>query len=306
MKASPQPRMLTPRDERIVYAIGAVYRYMLASDVVNLFFSPSSLTYVREALAGLAGGADFAEGYYLYRFPLPSTTRDNRTKVYTLGAAGRQYLLTEYGLSCDWQARPGKQRLLSHSALLHNLLLTRLVVSAHLFCRRSTGYTLSETRLSYELSQDQALLSHPFKGHFPQALLVPDAWVCFTREDGLLCPVLLELDRSMEHKARFKAHVASRLDLITSGLYERVFAHTAVKIAYVTIGESERATASRRATMCAWTKEVLAEAGVPNWASVFYFAAISPKEIYQRPDFFVEACWQQPGSDSPVALLPPP
>ena len=139
---------------------------------------------MREALATLSGGQDYAEGYYLYRVPLPATTKDNRTKVYTLGSAGRQYLLSAQGVPDAWHAPPGKLRSLSHSALTHNLLLTRLLVLAHLICRGGSEFTLSAMRLSYDLSQDPRLLSHPLTGHAPRALLVPDAWVCFARSEG--------------------------------------------------------------------------------------------------------------------------
>src|SRR5947209_7465178 len=111
MKVAPVPKALSLSDIRIVRAIGA-FRYMCAVDVAQLLFSQSSLTYVREALAALSGGKDYAQGHYLYRLPLPSTTRDNRTKVYTLGSAGRQFLESECGVNCDWQARPGKLRTL--------------------------------------------------------------------------------------------------------------------------------------------------------------------------------------------------
>jgi hypothetical protein len=305
MKVAPVPKLLSPSQERIVRAVGA-FRYMCAIDVAQLLFSPSSLTYVREALAALSGGKDYAQGHYLYRFPLPSTTRDNRTKVYTLGAAGRQYLQSECGLSCDWQARPGKLRTLSYSALQHNLFLTRLVVLSQLFCLVSPSYTLSQTRLSYDLSTDEVLLAHPVTGQFSRALLVPDAWVCFVRRDGLVCSVLFELDRAMEFKARLQAHVRARIEMLTSGLYEAVFAQRAVKIAYVTIGESEPARDARVKSMRAWAGEVLAKAGLKEWGRVFHFTALAPTQIYEKPDLFTTDCWQHPASAILVALLPPP
>ena len=122
---------------------------------------------------------------------------------------------------------------------------------------------------------------------------------------GPVYPVLFELDRGMEFKQAFKAHVRVRIEMITSGLYERVFAQRAVKIAYVTLGESERTRTSRRTSMCAWAREVLKECGIPSWASVFHFADLAPGEMYQQQDLFTAHCWHQPGSEAPVTLLPP-
>ena len=73
--------------------------------------------------------------------------------------------------------------------------------------------------------------------------------------------MLFELDRGMEFKQAFKAHVRVRIEMITSGLYERVFAQRAVKIAYVTLGESERTRTSRRTSMCAWARRSSKSAG---------------------------------------------
>lgn len=155
----PKPRLnrgklliLTNRDEDILRAIYK-YHYVTSQDITRLLFSKGSLTHVREILSALSGGEDHQERNYLYRFQLPNSSSGNREKVYTLGATGRD-LLASLGLSVDWYFRPHKTRNLSHSHILHDLILTRLVVAAHAWCRKSPDYTIRESRLCYELSRD--------------------------------------------------------------------------------------------------------------------------------------------------------
>ena len=84
------PLILTLRDEQMLKALYD-YRYMTAEDMAYLFFSPSTVPYVRRLLARLSGGKDFQTHTYLYRFPMPKVGLGRPEKIFTLGVKGRDF-----------------------------------------------------------------------------------------------------------------------------------------------------------------------------------------------------------------------
>src|SRR5262245_21595867 len=89
--ANLKPLIPSNRDEDILKAIYK-YRYMSARDLCHLLYSPKSLTHVREILHLLSGGDDYVDGQFLYRFPIPTSTKGTKARAYTLGAKGRDVL----------------------------------------------------------------------------------------------------------------------------------------------------------------------------------------------------------------------
>jgi hypothetical protein len=67
VKRGVQRGILGKRGEEILKAV-YFYRYMTALDVCS--YAPSSLVHVRPILTELAGGGDYVENEFLYRFPL--------------------------------------------------------------------------------------------------------------------------------------------------------------------------------------------------------------------------------------------
>jgi hypothetical protein len=215
-------------------------------------------------------------------------------RIYTLGSRGREYLEREFGMPVTWQFRPEKVKLLSFNQILHALLLTRFVCAAHAFCRTDKTFTLSRVRLSYELS------GTPGKGRTPS--VIPDAWLLFEGEERGTYPVLFEMDRGMEYKEKFKAHVRGRLEYVRSGEYERTFGFAAVTIVYVTTGQKPEYRRSRLRAMREWTQEVLTEERQEDWAPLFRFAAVELECVYETP-LFSQALWDEPFGEEPVTLL---
>jgi hypothetical protein len=109
-----KPVVLTQRIEEVLTAIH-LYRYMTALDVAHLLYTPSTIARVRGVLSALAGGEDYRNSQYLYRFPLPGTAPGTKEKIYTLGSKGRDFLAHEIGLPVDWYFRPYKVKHLSYS-----------------------------------------------------------------------------------------------------------------------------------------------------------------------------------------------
>jgi hypothetical protein len=294
---------LTPIDEEILRTL-STYRYMTALDVAYSLFSPNSLSHVRRLLAALAGGRDYQERQFLYRFPLPSAKAGNRERIYTLGAAGRE-VVESLGVPVEWYYRPSKVGRLSHSHLAHQLLLTRFVVAACSWASKEPEYRLADVWLSSDIAKSMAALAGEHGRR--AASVIPDGWLQFERiADGVHVPILVEIDRGSEYQERFKNHIRARLEFIRSGDYERVFDTPAVMIAYATTGQVQAYADTRRKTMGAWTMDVLAELELESWASVFRVTTVTYETLYEDVQaLFTAPVWYRPDSPTPVRLIPP-
>jgi hypothetical protein len=290
---------LSPKAVAILKAV-YFYRYMGALDVCYRLFTPGALARVRKTLSDLSGGKDFVPRQYLYRLRLEG--EGNAERVYTLGSRGRDFLATELGLPVAWYFRPGKVKHLSHAHIAHSLLLTRVLVAADHWARRQEDLRLAGQRISYELSVDPPVVEIAGKEGSAPVKVIPDAWLLFERPDGSRSSLLLEVDRGREYQAAFKAHVAARVEFLSSGQYTRVFGTRGVRIAYVTTGERPEYRHSRLTAMCQWTQSLLAEQGREDWADVFRFCSLELGEVYQLP-LFDGPIWGRPGSAAPVSLF---
>jgi hypothetical protein len=288
-----QSQPLTPTEEEMLRML-SVYRYMTALDMAYSLGTPKTLTRVRSRLTRLAGGADYQERTFLYRFPLPSNKGGNRERVFTLGAAGRE-VVESFGMPVDWYYRPSKTGRLSGSHLAHQLLVTRFVVAAQQWTNAQPDYSLAEMRLSFEIERNL--------GTRRGEVVVPDAWLHFARVGGRKSPVLLEIDRGSEYQERFKNHIRGRIEFIRSGDYARIFGTRAVIIAYATTGSIPEYAETRRRTIGAWTKEVLTELELASWAGVFHFTTVVYERLYEDAQrLFIKPVWYR--LDSPSTPLP--
>ena len=278
-----KPFTLTARMEETLRTIH-FYRFMTAQDVAYRLFSPKSLTHVRETLSSLAEGEDFKDNNYLYRFKLANTSSGNTERVYTLGSKGRDYLANIVGLPVEWYFRPYKLRHFSYGQVAHCLVLTRVLIAAHVWSAKHPDFRLDKTRISYELARSPASIQFTNQGKTEAFKVIPDAWLKFEQiKDGRHVhwfPVLLEIDRGMESRDKLKRQVRSRLEFTKKGgAYSKMFETEAVTIAYVTTGDRPEYRETRRKAMCAWTMEVLAEL---HTASVW---RISTKPIFSKSQF---------------------
>jgi hypothetical protein len=115
-KSRSKLQILNSKEEAILAAVRELH-YVTALDITYMFFSPTSLTHVREVLSRMAGNGDYVDRQFLYRFPLPSTAQGTKTRVYSLGARGREILAEKP------YPRPYKLRNLSYSHIFHHLTL---------------------------------------------------------------------------------------------------------------------------------------------------------------------------------------
>jgi hypothetical protein len=311
-KPAKKPFIINQSIEKVLRAI-YFHRFMTALDVAYLLYSPSSLTYVRGNLSSLAGGADFKTAQYLYRFPLllPNRSLGGMTRIYTLGSKGREFMANEIGLPVDWFFRPNKVRHLSYGMILHSLLLTRTLCAAAAWAAKQPNFRLNQTRNCYELareaatvevSKDTRLASKQKKTE--RLRVIPDAWLEFERNDGKKFPILLEVDRGMEHSRKFLRHVRSRIEFIRSGGYKKMFKTDAVSIVYLTTGERPEYRETRRTAMLAWIQAVLAELHMENWSHIFRVASAEFDQLFTSP-IFDDLVFYKPDSPTPVPLFSP-
>jgi hypothetical protein len=75
-------------------------------------------------------------------------------------------------------------------------------------------------------------------------------------------------------------------------------------VAYVTTGQRPEYRVSRMATITTWTKEVLAELGMGEWAGLFRVTSVVLGEVYDA-GIFENAMWYRLDTSQPVPLLAP-
>jgi hypothetical protein len=225
--------------------------------------------------------------------------------VFTLGALGRDFLANELGMPVEWYFRPYKAERLSHSHVLHHLLVTRFVVAAQAYTRHHPHIKLLQTRLCHELARNQAMVAGEKKEKTAKPAIIPDAWLLFEAQtSGAQYPVLVEIDRGTQFRAKFQAQIQARVDFIRSGAYAKVFDTPAVVIAYVTCGQVATPRQTRLKTMATWTQEVLTELDLQSWGVIFRFTALSFDTLFEDIHTLLEQpVWYRPDTSEPVPLL---
>jgi hypothetical protein len=226
----------------------------------------------------------------LCRFDLPATGRQRPEKIFVLGAKGKR-LLQAKGLPAAWYFRPNKLKFLSFSYVIHNLILARTMIAAAQWAKTHPAYSLRQTQICYELS----------------GKVIPDGWLRFSKQtsDGSYAqPVIIELDRGMEYKDKFRKHVRGRINYVQSGEYTKTFNSKVVTIAYLTTGQTPEYRVQRQKTMCLWICELLKEMRLEDWTNVFKVASVQFQNIYDN-SLFEKDIWYKPDSSTAVKLFEP-
>jgi len=300
----PQPKPLIPsnRDEDILKAVYK-YHFVTAQEITNLLYSKGSHTFVRERCTRLAGGQDYADRCYLYRFPFPSA-KGNRERIYTLGSLGRE-ILENLGLQVAWHFKPAKLRTYSHSHLLHSLTLSRTIAAFHAFTRIKDNITI-ESILSYELAKTAPVVSISSQGKIVKVAVVPDAQLLITniRSNQRLL-IILEIDHNTESQPRLRAHIAARLAYVHSPHFTNVYGNIPFRIVYATYGQTPSASQARLQSMCIWTSELLTALKKQEYARYFRFTTLNFATLYEDAQaLFERPMWHRPDDPAtPVPLL---
>jgi hypothetical protein len=197
--------------------------------------------------------------------------------------------LVEKGLPVSWYFRPHKLKFLSYGYVLHNLILTRTLIAANLWAGEHPDFALVGKHICYELPGKE----------------IPDGWLLFeeqTPQGVYEQPVMIELDRGMEYKVKFRDHVRGRINYLQSGEYKKTFQTDLATIAYVTTGQTPEYRETRRKAMCLWIHELLKEMRLESWTNVFKVASVEFSALYDYSLFEAEV-WHKPDSSSAVRLF---
>jgi len=309
-KKKPAEVGISQRAEEMLRVIHQL-RYVTAWDMTRLFYTSTSINHVREILSLLSGKKDYADRNYLYRFPLPNTRIGNTEKIYTLGSRGRAYLQTQ-GMTVDWHFRPYKVASMTYQNCLHAVTLTRFLVAAQVFCKKSQQWELTSLRTEYELKKEIAeeqvkrqAVTIPLNAtngkEQEDVIVIPDAWLQFhhtTSKKGSWYPVLLEIDRGTEQQKHFKKHVRARALFLANGGYKKLFGTNKGVIAYATTGNETRMNSMRL-----WTQEVLTELDLKKLAPRFLFCSLTPSWEQDETRLFLAPLWSRASDKHAVPLL---
>ena len=134
---------------------------------------------------------------------------------------------------------------------------------------------------------------------------MPDGWRLFEEKtDNAVYeqPVMIELDREMEHKVKFRDHVGGRINYLQSGEYKKTFKTDVATIAYITTGQPPEYRETRRKAICHYIKELLEDMRLKDWSSVFRVASVDFGTLYDY-SLFESEIWYKPDSDTAVRLF---
>ena len=231
-------------------------------------------------------------------------------KSIRLGSRGRAYLQS-LGMSVDWHFRPYKVAGMTYQNCLHALTLTRFLVAAQVFCKKSDAWELSKLRTEYALKKEIAsekakqqavrIAVKNAVGTEEDVTVIPDSWLLFhnlTSKKERWQPVFLEIDRASEQQTFFKRQIRARALFLSGGGYKKLFGTHKGVIAYATTGNE-----TRRKSMAAWTHEVLTELNLKKLAPRFYFCSLTPSWEQDETSLFLAPLWSRALEKHPVPLL---
>ena len=311
-----KPIILNSNEERILQAVHDL-ECLTLDDIMHLLqFSKGARTYVGSIMRKLSDGRDYDDQQFLYRFPVPSSTKGAKERVYCLGAKARAVLAIEDAY------RPSKFRYLTYSPILHDLVLSRFLTLAFTYFTSQRDYRLLETRTCYQIVRNPPCIPLNTNGQKSTIAVIPDAWLSIERvKDRSTYPLWIEIDRGTENRQKFQQLTRNRLALVKSPQYEKIFNTKAVLFCYVTAGTPEK-TDFRLDNMLRWTEEVLPHKDLltkkeeltpadklhlkerEQWASLFRFATVEYMTMYEQTHtLFEERVWYKPDDFEPVALF---
>jgi hypothetical protein len=294
------PITLSARDEAILQAIARL-QFVTAQQIVQLFYQPGSLEYVRSRLKRLA------DHQYLLRLRLPSANSGNTPWVYAVATSGWTYLRAAGMLSADedlsLRFRPAEHHTHSWFFLTHSLAVTDILIAALLLPARHPEVVIRDLRHERVLRRQPSIRVTTQRGETVR--VIGDGFVDVVLGGALRMSILLELDRgTMAQRAmleKFRGLLA-----YAAGPYQRVFRSASLTFAIATTAGQQRCNALR-----GWCERALAE--IPDdrhrkaYADLFLFTALPPVPAGSgalNPDaLFLQPIWSQPFADRLAPLL---
>ncbi len=259
--------------------------FLTVEQVTRLFFSKNSTHYASEYLKRLA------DQNFLFRFPLPDSTRGNKVFIYTLATKGIKYL-KQIGKDHHVYFRPGDTPP-SFEHLRHELAVNDFLIAASLLPKSEPAIILHEMKTGWQLFHTPLKVS--VRGD--TISVVGDGFLDFRYQignDTYQTAVWLELDRNSEYSKQLKRKVKGLVAALTSQKAADLFGTDLFTIAFVTVSET------RLQAIQSYVMEVLTEMGRMQDANMFLFTTL-PQELEPKK-IFTAHMWQTLNG-SPVPLL---
>jgi hypothetical protein len=278
-----------PSDQQILHAFRR-YHYLTAKQLTTLLYASSSLAYAQRRLKTLTDAG------YLQRIFLPRASQHGSApSVYTLARPGMREL-ESVGFEIPPRARPARVRTASYLHLTHTLACSEVLIAAEVLAKRHPQLRIAKMLHELDLKRRPTTVTVADETGQPVTVsYAPDGYLDVVVEGQYEQPMIFEVDRDTEHRAKWRRKLRSIL-AYHRGPYQQAFGTDYLTICIITTGGHRRLTELLR-----WTETELKGRGDED-ADLFRFTAHSLIDP-DPADLFLAARWRRPFDPTPAALL---
>ncbi len=252
-------------------------------------YSPNSLRYVRQRLAGLTAAGFVAKNLGYSQSGKPPF-------VYSPTMQGWRYAQDRHGMPVPARWRPGEAQLTDFRDYLHDLAITDFGIAVERFCREA-GELVTLARFTHDRFLPQTTVRLPSG---KQRAMRLDGFVelHIRREAGTKqrC-FLVEIDRGTHYEKAIQEKILAQIAYVEGGHYAADFNTQSLTYLWVCPGAPERV---RR--LLKLIEATLREHDATDFAPLFLFTPEPPATI-DPITLFTSACWYVPFQTAPVTLL---
>jgi len=251
-----------------------------------LGYSPHSISRCQGNLALLFGAG------FLYRHKIPHLSTGWVPYIYCLGKRSLTYL-ESCGFDVDFRLREWEHRHSTYQDMPHEMRLSDFLICASLLENFSPQFHLEVITHEWLIRRYYyASVAVPVQRGTRQVNItvgvVPDAFLCFVRSDGVRFPILFEMVRRFASKRRIKEKILALLSYIR-GPYSKLFDERYVTVAFAVFDNN----ITKRNRLLEYCEQVLTEADALNMADLFRFCAL-PNGVLDPKQMFLHPLWHKP------------
>jgi hypothetical protein len=228
--------------------------------------------------------------------PPPNNRLGGASKVYTLTKKGIAYLaaIGETGL---------ENKIKNPLNLQHPLRISDFLITAQLFCKHDTRFTIDEMfhervlndRLRTNVANQVTIHVKTRDSSIEEKIVSPilDALLIISSQ-GTTYPIGVEIDMGTESEEQWRSKVAALVQWVR-GPYRSLFSYKAITIATVTTSQN------RLQQLCAWTRDELQTTGRGKYLEIFVFTDVAPESDPQT--LFLTPVWRLAAEETRFPLL---
>ncbi len=286
MKGSTKTEGLGAADEAILNAL-LRRQYLTSQQVVRLFYSPGSLTYVQSRMKRLVDGK-FCQRLFL---PRPAA-HGSAPSVYTLARKGLAHL-GRLGEEVSPRYRPSEEALHSYLFLAHTLAVNDFLIACDLLCRQEPHIRLERFLHERDLKRAPDYVTDRDGNRIA---VIPDAWIDLRIDEAYRLCLALELDRGTEEQRKWRRKVRGLAGWSGSTYQKRFGTNSLTVVVVSTAGER------RIINLLSWTENELETIRRKEAFDLFRFTAANPAQSTPS-DLFLSPVWHRPFDPQPGPLL---